>query len=270
MFDVSETVARGWIAVAEYLEAHNMPFIEDPLHQPKSQDIIHQIKGDKWKVAVMSDLHIGSNVFKKDEMQTFVKYALDSGVETFLLPGDIIDGTKVYFGMEYEQSIPGIDNQISYFEEIFPKVPKAFMIIGNHEYASFKSIGKNIGLDICRNRPDFKYIGCMEGRVTINGILMELFHGQGSGAYTLSYKLQKRIENYVPGNKPRFLFMGHYHQAVSITSRNVSAYLCGSFQGANTFSKGLNLPNVTGGWILEIMSDGDEVNSVKSEFIQFY
>jgi hypothetical protein len=55
-----------------------------------------------------------------------------------------------------------------------------------------------------------------------------------------------------------------------MTVRNVTGYLCGSFQGPNTFSKALSLANVTGNWIIEIMSENGEVNSVKSEFVQFY
>lgn len=269
-FGISEVTAREWIAVAKYLQKNNMPFIADPLHMPKAEMIRHEIRGDKWKFAVASDLHIGSSAFRLDFLREFVKYATDCGVETFLLPGDIIDGANVYPGQSYEQDIPGIDAQIKYFEEVFPIVPKAYFIVGNHEYAAFKSVGKNVGQDICRNRKEFQYVGCMEGRITINDVLIEMFHPSGSGAYALSYKLQKRIENYMPGDKPRILLMGHYHQSMCMTVRNVTGYQCGSFQGPSTFSKALNLPNITGGWIVEVMSNGSEVESIKSEFVQSY
>lgn len=269
-FGVSDRTARDWLAVAKWLQNNNMPFIADPMHLPQAEVIKHEIKGNSWKVAVFSDLHIGSDVFRPVELQTAVKYALDSGVDTFLLPGDIIDGTNVYRGQQYEQDITGVDSQIERFAEVFPKVPKAYFIVGNHEYSAFKSVGKNVGHDISAIRKEFQYIGCMEGRVTINDVIFELFHPTGGGSYALSYKLQKRIESYIPGNKPRFLLMGHYHQSMCMTVRNVTGYHCGSFQGPNTFSKALSLANVTGGWILEIMSENGEVNSVKSEFVQFY
>lgn len=269
-FGVPERTAREWIAVARYLQQNNMPFIIDPLHAPKADIIKQEIKGEKWKVGVISDLHIGSNVFRPVELNEFIKYGKDNGVNIWLMPGDIIDGNCVYPGQEYEQSIPGIDAQIKHFEDVFPEIEKGYFIIGNHEYAAFKKVGKNVGQDICRNRKEFQYVGCMEGRVEINGVIFELFHPTGSGAYALSYKLQKRIESYIPGDKPRFLLMGHYHQSINMTVRNVTGYMCGSWQGPNTFSKALNLPNVTGGWIIEVMSDNGEVNSIKSEFIQFY
>ncbi len=269
-YGVSEVTAREWIAIAKYLQKNNMPFIADPLHMPKAEIIKQEIKGNEWKVGVVSDLHIGSNVFRPDELKTFIKYGTDRGVRVWLLPGDILDGACVYPGQEYEQNIPGIDAQIKYFEEVFPEIEKGYFITGNHEYVAFKKVGKNVGQDICRNRKEFQYIGCMEGRVEINWVIFELFHPTGSGAYALSYKLQKRIESYIPGDKPRFLLMGHYHQSICMTVRNVTGYMCGSWQGPNTFSKALNLPNITGGWIIEIMSDGGEVNSVKSEFVQFY
>ena len=269
-FGIQESAAREWIAVAKYLQKNNMPFIDDPMHKPNSGAVNHEISGDRWRVAVISDMHVGSNVFRKEPLNAFVKYARDSGVDTFLFPGDLLDGTRVYKGQEYEQSIPGIDNQIEYFSEMFPKIPRAFFITGNHEYAVFKNVGKDIGQDISRNRKEFQYLGCMEGRVNINGVLFELYHPSGSCAYALSYKLQKRIESYVPGDKPRILLMGHYHQSMCMTVRNVTGYHCGSWQGPNTFSRALNLTNVTGGWILEIMSENGEINSIKSEFVQTY
>lgn len=270
MFGVSEVTAREWLAIAKYLQANNMPFIADPLHMPKAEAVKHEIKGDIWKIGVVSDLHIGSNAFRLYDLETFVAHALDNGVDTFLLPGDIIDGARVYPGQEYEQNIPGIDAQVEHFESVFPKIPKAYFIIGNHEYAAFKSVGKNVGQDLCRNRKEFQYVGCMEGRVEINGVVFEMYHPTGSGAYAVSYKLQKRIESYMPGDKPRILLMGHYHQSLCMTIRNVTGYLCGSWQGPNTFSKAHNLPNITGGWIIEVLSENGEVNGIKSEFIQFY
>lgn len=269
-FAVPEVTAREWIAVAKYLIQNNMPFIDDPLHMPKAEPVRHEIKGDRWMVGVISDLHVGSGVFRPDELKEFVKHGHDRGVKTWLIPGDIIDGTCVYPGQEYEQDIPGIDAQIKHFENVFPEIEKGYFIIGNHEYAAFKKVGKNVGQDMCRNRKELQYVGCMEGRVEINGVIFELFHPTGSGAYALSYKLQKRIESYVPGDKPRILLMGHYHQSLNLTVRNVTGFLCGSFQGPSTFSKALNLPNITGGWIIEIMSENGEVNSIKSEFVQFY
>ena len=269
-FGIQESMAREWLAVAKYLQKNNMPFIDDPLHKPSGGAVNYEIKGDWWKVAVVSDLHVGSNVFREEPLIAFIKYALDNGVETFLFPGDILDGTKVYKGQEYEQNIPGIDGQIKYFTQMFPQIPKAFFITGNHEYSAFKNIGKDIGQDISRERKEFQYLGCMEGRININGVPIELYHPQGSGAYALSYKLQKRIESYVPGDKPRILLVGHYHQSMEMTIRNVTGYMCGSWQGPNTFSRALNLTNVTGGWILEILSSDGEVKSIKSEFIQTY
>jgi predicted phosphodiesterase len=270
MFDVSETVARGWIAVAEYLAEHNMPFIEDPLHQPKDKELSYEIKGDRFKFAATADWHIGSAVAKKAELKAYLNYAKDQGVELFLAAGDLMDGNNVYPGQQYEQSISSIDGQLESLIEIIPDLKKCFFIIGNHEYAIYKQVGKNIGLDLASRRPDFKFLGAMEGQVSINGILFELFHGTGSGSYSVSYKLQKRIESYTPGNKPRFLIAGHWHQSMEFTTRNVTAYHSGSFQGPSTFSRMLSLQNVLGGWIVEVIHENGEVRSVKSEFLPFY
>jgi len=268
-FDVSQKTARDWVAVSNYFKSHNLPFITDPMAQPK-QKAKYDIDGNHFKVAMMADWHIGSKACKKEELKTFVKYAKDQGVKIFLAPGDLIDANNVYRGQEYELEVPGVDDQVNLLCDVVPDLGKCFFITGNHEYTAYKRIGKNVGADIASKRKDFTFLGAIEGRVDINGINFDLFHGAGKGAYAVSYKIQKRIESYIPGDKPRILAVGHWHQSMDFTTRNVTSYHCGSFQGPTILSKQFCLPNVIGGWVVDILAEGSEVKTIKSEFVFFY
>lgn len=269
VLNITNKDAEKLVTIAKYLQINNIPVIDDPQHKDSAIKSL-DIKGETLRLAVMSDLHFGSAVCKIAEMKSFFNYALDKKVDVFLMSGDLLDGQRVYKGQEFEQDAVSADGQFNLFMENVPQLPKAYFIIGNHEYSLYKHAGKNIGYDIAKERKDFEYLGCMEGNVKINDILFQLWHGAGSCSYSISYKLQKKIETYVPGHKPRFLFAGHWHQSLEMTTRNVSAYHCGSFQGSNTFSKALALATIVGGWILEIIHHDGEVKSVKSEFVQYY
>jgi predicted phosphodiesterase len=270
-FNISERTARDWIAISKYFDSHNMPFLTDPLLQPKTH-IDYKIEGNHFKVASIADWHIGSKMFKKEAFQTFIKYAIDQGVEIFLAPGDLIDANNVYRGQEYELAVVGIDDQVDLLCETVPVFAniKFFFITGNHEYTAYKMVGKNVGSDIANSRKDFTFLGAIDGKVSINGIPFDLFHGAGKGAYAVSYKIQKRIESYVPGEKPRILLVGHWHQSMEFTTRNITAYHSGSFQGPTILSKQFCLPTINGGWIIDILAENSEVKSIKSEFIFFY
>jgi hypothetical protein len=268
-FNVTERVARDWISISKYFNSHNMPFLTDPLIQPKVH-VNYKIEGNNFKVASLADWHIGSKAFKKEAFITFIKYCKDKGVEIFLAPGDLIDANNVYRGQEYELEIVGIDDQLDALCNIVPDLGKLFFITGNHEYAVYKRVGKNVGPDIAQRRKDFVFLGAIEGKVSINDIPFDLFHGAGKGSYAVSYKIQKRIEGYVPGDKPRILLVGHWHQMMEFTSRNITAYHCGSFQGPTILSKQFCLPNINGGWIIDIMAEAGEVKTINSEFIFFY
>lgn len=268
-FNVTDKTAREWISITRYFANHNIPFTSDPLALPKTT-AEYKINGNHFKIASFADWHIGSKACKKKEIQTFVKYAKDQGVDAFIAPGDLIDCFGVYRGQEFELEHIGIDEQLDVLCDLIPDLGKCFFITGNHEYVAYKKIGVNVGASLSSRRKDFTFLGAMDGNVTLNGIKCNLYHGGGSGAYAVSYKLQKKIESYVPGDKPRLLFAGHWHQQMEFTTRNVTAFHCGSFQGPTILSKTLCLPNVIGGWIHDILSENGEIKTIKNEFVFFY
>lgn len=63
---------------------------------------IRQMSGRKYRFGVVSCTHLGSKYQQLTHLYTFYKYCKRKGVDTVLHCGDLIDGEKIYRGMEYE------------------------------------------------------------------------------------------------------------------------------------------------------------------------
>lgn len=270
-YHIADREAGETIAVCKYLNEQNTPPGIDPVHMETGIKE-YKIAGNKFKFAAIADTHAGSKVAKWACLEKFMEYAVDQGVELVFHAGDWLDGTNVYKGQQYEQDAISYDEQIGLFKDRFPfkKIKKLYLIDGNHDYSFYKAIGKCAGRDLANDIPNVEYLGAMSGMVRVNGILFENWHGSGSAGYSKDYKLLKRIEAYQSGFKPRILLTGHWHTSLSLMVRNVSGYHCGCFQGESAFTRQLNLNPTIGGWINEVLHEGTEIKSIKSEFVSFY
>lgn len=258
-YGVNEAEAR---AIKTLLENEELIF----------QDIITEIKTETTilKIGVCGDIHIGNRECREKEYQDYLRRLNDEGVKYLFIAGDLLDGIKVYKGQEFELSIIRVEDQIDRARELLDIFQgEVYYLIGNHEARITELTGLDVGNIIKNNK--IKYIGQHRARVKIDGIVFEFWHGASSKAYALSYKLQKAIEQYIPGNKPRFLFAGHWHEAIYLPSyRNIDAFQVGCFEGETAFTKRLGVhPNI-GGWIIEIEHSSGEVKSVEARYIHYY
>jgi hypothetical protein len=96
------------------------------------------------------------------------------------------------------------------------------------------------------------YLGQYSADIILSGTRIRLHHGDGGGAYALSYKGQKLAESIPSGQKPRVFIMGHYHTAFYFWYRNMHVINAGCFEDQTLFllRKGLN-PAI-GGWLVEL------------------
>jgi predicted phosphodiesterase len=272
-YAVADREAGQVIAVCKYLNEQNTPPGTDPLHAETGIKE-YKIAGNRFKFAAIADTHAGSRVAKFACLEKFVDYAVSQGVDLFFHSGDWLDGTNVYKGQQYEQEALGYDEQLELFKHRFPfhKVKKFYFVDGNHDHSFYKTGGHCAGRDLVNSFTDDKieYLGTMSGMVRVNGVIFDLWHGGGSAGYSKDYKLLKRIESYQSGHKPRILLTGHWHTSLMMTTRNVTAFHVGCFQGESAFTRQLNLNPTIGGWIVEVLHEGQEVKSIKSEFVNFY
>lgn len=242
-----------------------------------------QRAGDTRVFAVASDIHVGSKFFLRHEFQDFVHIAYERGVRTILCPGDILDG--VYKHSQWEEYAHGFDAQAEDAAVAFPRLDglQYVGIAGNHD----ETHAKDSGLDPSRaledvfrrhGRHDLTMLGSRGATVQLlaegdaRGLLVEMWHPLGGGAYALSYKLQRRIEGYALGRKPDVLLAGHWHQQCYFVQRGVHALSCGTWHGGQSpFGRALGTAPAIGGWIIEYAQTEDgTVRHFRPEWVAYY
>lgn len=228
---------------------------------------------DSFKVALIADTEIGCALHKEPEMVNFIRRVYeDDGVRLILHGGDLVYGVKVYRGQEYETSHYGMDAQVKEAVREFPVLDglKYAVIGGNHDYAFMREVGADPLRSLCDKRPDIRMLGWYEGFVNVNGVTFQLHHGDGGGAYAMSYKMQRFVDMIPGGQKPDVLVQGHYHDAIVLPwYRNVQCFHPGSFNGRTKFLKRKGLHPFVGGCVLEIFIHKEKNGKTHVRDIEF-
>lgn len=234
---------------------------------------IRQMSGRKYRFGVVSCTHLGSKYQQLTHLYTFYKYCKRKGVDTVLHCGDLIDGEKIYRGMEYELHTHGATAQKRYCVSNYPAVAgiKTLVIMGNHDESFYRTSGYNCVEAICAERDDMEYIGDYLAYINIDTIRVAIMHSDGGVAYARSYKVQKIIEQLSPEAKPHLMFVGHWHVNAMIPAyRNVEGVSIGAFQAQTPYlvRKGL-MPNVSG-LVVEVEVNDKGLVGVKYDWRHFY
>ena len=102
---------------------------------------------DESYALFLSDIHVGSNNFLKEDFNNFLKWIncdfgsktqrdVASKVKYIFIIGDLVDGCGVYPGQEKELEIKDIKDQYKACAELLSKIPKSIPLIispGNHD-----------------------------------------------------------------------------------------------------------------------------------------
>jgi predicted phosphodiesterase len=242
--------------------------------KPKPKILKRYISEKTIKFGVVSDTHLCSNHEALDELHTFYEICRKSGITTVLHAGDVVSGWGIYHGQENEVKVFGTRNQADYVVDNYPKVKgiETVFITGNHDEAWLKRAGIDIGELIAEKRPDMKYVGFYDADVMLGGVKIKLHHGDGGGAYALSYKGQKFAEQIPSGEKPRVLIIGHYHTAFYFWYRNMHILNAGCFERQSMYLKRKMLNPAIGGWIIELRTTKkpNDVIACKTSWIPFF
>jgi predicted phosphodiesterase len=239
---------------------------------------IDPVVGQRQRVGVISDTHLGSKYCLRSQMRDFIEYAYEErGVREILHPGDLLEGD--YRHAKFELSHVGVEDQVT---DLFQTLPQKkgltyHAISGNHDF----TFTYHSGIDITdyveqffaqNGRDDFFGYGDRSAFLDIRGARVHLWHPSGSLSYARSYKLQKQIEKYAPGEKPQILLTGHFLQYCHINERGIHAILCPTFQGGGSaFGKSIGGSPAIGGLILEwTVTKNGTMRDFAVEFRQYY
>lgn len=147
-----------------------------------------KLAGERYRFAVISCTQIGSKYQQLTHLHTFYKLCKKRGIELVLHCGDLVDGSKVYRGQEYELFLHGADAQRNYVVENYPHIEgiQTKVILGNHDESFWKTDGYNIVNAICEKRSDMDYLGDYLAFVQVDGIKVGIMHSAGGVALTLA------------------------------------------------------------------------------------
>lgn len=231
-------------------------------------------EGTSFKIAIVSDTHMGHDKAADEELQSFYEYAHSLGVRDFYHAGDITDG---YYTNRtdsiYEQTHIGFDRQLENVVENYPKIDgvTTYFITGNHDVTHVRNGGANIGKAITNYRDDLIYLGHNFAKVWLTeGVDLNLIHPGDGSAYGVSHKAQKIIDAAHGKRRSKIMAIGHYHKMNWIFWKGVHAFIMPSFQKQTTFMETKNLKSYVGAYILTVKVDNNgNLISLTPEYVDY-
>ncbi len=103
--------------------------------------VIEETKRDPVYVASLSDIHVGSKTFRKDDFRRMINWIKSSNEEAeqlkyLILSGDVIDGIGVYPGQEEDLELINPLEQYEKLGDYLSEIPEdiqIFVMPGNHD-----------------------------------------------------------------------------------------------------------------------------------------
>lgn len=233
---------------------------------------------------VMSDTHFGSKSCQITAMNEFAEIMKKKGVKHIFCPGDLVAGFDVYPGQVHDVYALSAQEQE---ESTLVNLPKGFdwyVLGGNHDYSFIKrGGGYNIISVIASKRSDVHYIGFDEANIPIlTNVDVKLFHPSGGVPYSISYRLQKSMEQITMSelqsivrdvkDKPtvRFVLAGHLHIQMQAMFGSIWGAQCGTFEGQTNYLKRKGLVPCIGGWIVKAnLGNNGLLKNFESKFYIF-
>lgn len=234
------------------------------------------------KIGIVSDSHFGSLWERLDLVKKAYAIMHRMGIRTVLHAGDVMEGTGMRKGHEFELALAGSDKQEAHVRDAWPeyKGMTTHFILGRHDLSFYKNTGHNPGVAI--ERDDFRFlrnqsiskhgvIAQIPLKVSGTTILVEMVHPGKGTAYALSYHPQRYVESLSGGQKPHIVIMGHYHKMMFLPQyRNVDVIQPGCLQSQTDWMKEMNLAAELGFCVLRIRATKVGLAGIGVDFTHFY
>lgn len=175
------------------------------------------------RIVVVSDLHFGNEKARLDALNEIYNYCINNKIHIILNAGDLIDGSYGTTKRNYED----IGNQIEFMfkKHPFDKNILNFILLGNHDITTLKSLGIDLKDFLNNRRPDLISMGYGRGVVNIKNEQLILRHN-------------------IPGFKPgvsdqnKIVLIGHNHQVPKFNNSGLDInYFVGSLSDFNGNNK---------------------------------
>lgn len=267
-------------AADKILESHGLSpreletILQSAHKKPSEAHVVQRVgKSNIVRFGVISDAHIGHKEFDENLFNHAREEFKKFGCEFVLDQGDRFEGMSGRPGHIYELAHIGYKSQKREVVRLYRSLGlPIYGIDGNHDlwYQEKHSMGVAPGEDLAQEIPGYTHLGEWEGMLHIGPLKIYLFHGNDGSAYATSYKLQKLIEGFSPGEKPHLVFSGHYHKAMYGFIRGVHAFESGTLCGQTKFMRGKKLSAHMGFWCVEVEYGDEGVRSITPKFFPWF
>lgn len=299
---VGELLLDQAVAIEGTLSDDGGIIFVDELHQPEIPMSNTATTADApVEVALVSDLHVGSEEFAADAWATFVDW-LDTpeagAISHLLVAGDLVDGVGVYPNQSEELAIVDVYEQYDRAAEHLAAIPddiEVVIIPGNHDAVRLAEPQPAYGERVAE---PFVDIGARlvsnPGRVEIEGVQFLLYHGTslddiiasipgGDVDYddpdaAMVHQLRKRHlapeygsrtriapearDHLVIDRVPDVFHAGHTHTSGVRTYRDVRVLNTGTWQHQTPFQRQVNIePDVAIAAIVDLQTLGITVRT---------
>ncbi len=227
------------------------------------------------KIALISDVHVGSDTFLPDAWDRFNEWLFNHPeIGYLLIDGDVVDGIGVYPDQDKELHIKTIFEQYDYVGELLSELPKHLQIVlapGNHDAVRGAEPQPALPLEFRTKFP--KNVTFVENPsvVNINSVKIMMYHGRSiddlikyipGASYNhpgeiMEAMLQRRHlcpiygqrtpllstekDRLVISEVPDILHTGHVHISEVINYHGVLGINAGTWQSQTSFQKQMNI-----------------------------
>lgn len=231
---------------------------------------IDKVLGEPWhlRFALIGDTHIGAKECDIDALHRFYEDAKSEWVECVLHAWDLVDGTWVYGGQQFEQSEVGLEDQVNRVVKDYPDIwVPTYFIGGNHDQSYLKGNGADVARMINTLRDDLVNLGYYDATLNINGIKLQLQHWAGGSSYSPDYKLLRYIDSIPAWKEPDIFWLWHYHRAIHSLHRWIHGFMPWAFLQPNMLAKRYKFPNTIGWRIIDVTKDEEWRKRLTATFI---
>lgn len=231
----------------------------------------------------VSDIHVGSKYFREDVLADIFRRFADDGVRNVVVPGNYLEGERASADHRRDLTQHGLEAQVDALVQAWPalKDTTTYALWGDdHEGWWAQSIGLDVGAYVeaafrRAGRADWIDIGfrqsplLVQHAVTGKASVVMVDHPGGGSAYAVSYRPQKIVEAFGPGEKPDVIIMGHYHKMEFLNVRGVWVVQAGCVQDQTRFMGKIPTEAHIGGGTLTMRLDPATGATVEAA-VRFY
>jgi predicted phosphodiesterase len=275
-YRLHDTFDRAAVALGINRKSFSRYWYENDLPNPST--IPKEDFNNTYKIACAGDTHLGSKQQQRTHFLNFAQSALDSGVKTLVMVGDICEGLMKRPSAVHDRFLHSIDDIYGYvvdtFDEFAGEYEKIHIISGNHD----ASIGhRNEGFDICTHLSNefgnINYVTAPEEMikpvVLDGGMRAILYHGFGNCTKNLVTRTRGKTIDFMNERQDwDMLFCGHCHRFSSDIWLRRHGYSLGGFQATTHFLATIGkTPDIRGDIIMYDVKKGVVKNVLDIPYI---